>query len=74
MPLIEVKLDPQVLERGVRSLERICQILEEYCFPRRARVDSKPAGPEALSEYDPEAEATRETENELREKMGLPLL
>lgn len=72
MALIELKVDPQVLERGVRALERICQILDEYCTPKPRAVNSKPAGPEDLFEFDPQEEARREEEEEQREQMGLP--
>ena len=72
MALIEMKVDPEVLERGVRALEKIFQILEEYCTPKPKYIQSKPQPPEALSQFDYQKEAEREEEEEARAEAGLP--
>ena len=71
MSLIEIKLEPTVVERGVKALERIAHALEEYMFPH-PRPSGKPAGPENLTEFDWEAEWLREQEDEKRASLGLP--
>lgn len=65
MAWLEVKVE---LGRVVEQLTRIADILERYCFPKRYEVTSnrKPAGPEALIEFDPEKEWLREREEEAR--------
>jgi len=74
MALIEMKVDPAVLERGVRALEKIAQILDEFCTPKPRYVQSKPQPPEALSQFDYQKEAEREEEEEARAEAGLPPL
>ena len=74
MSLIEMKVDPAVLERGMRALERIVQILEEYCLPKFRPIQSKPQPPEALTTFDYQKEAEREEEEEARAEAGLPPL
>lgn len=71
MPLIEVKVNPDVLERGVRALERIADSLEHYLFPKP--TDSKrgkPKDADALIEFDEAQEWEREQEDERQRRAG----
>lgn len=72
MALLELKVDPALVERGVRALEKICQILEQYCTPKPKYINSKPAPVEALTSFDYQREAEREEEDEARAEAGLP--
>ena len=74
MALFDLKIDPALVERGVRALEKIAFTLEEYCFPLKNRLpsESKPAGPEALTEFDPEKEWEREQQEAARKGEETP--
>jgi hypothetical protein len=64
-----------VAERVAKALESIAYTLETFLLPKPTlRGKMKPAGPEALSEFDPEAEAIREEEDERRAMSGMPPL
>lgn len=61
MAIIEVKVDPDVLERGVHALQRIADALEFLIHPKSDyHPKTEPAGIEALSEQSDEAEWERE--------------
>jgi hypothetical protein len=62
--LIELKIEPDLILRGVKALESIADTLRMYCFPIKLQVPSQPAPPENLTVYDAEAEWEREQREE----------
>jgi hypothetical protein len=64
MALIEIKLPMVFVERLINAIESIDATLRDYCFPQRTALLSKPAGPEALLEFDAEAEEAKLAEEE----------
>ena len=67
MALLEVKIE---LNRVVRALERIADVLER-AYPPPQKIDSKPAGVDNLTVFEPEEEWQREQEDERQREQGL---
>jgi hypothetical protein len=69
MPLIQLKINPALVERGVKALERIADALEFYLVPKpRLVAPSKPSEADSLIEFSEEAEWQREQEEEIKGK------
>jgi hypothetical protein len=66
---LEIKAD---LGRVASALERIADALDRAFPPLRPVVESKPAPPENLFQFDPEAEWNKEEEEDRQREVELP--
>jgi hypothetical protein len=69
MSLIEIKAEPELLKRLLGALTRIADALDR-AYPEPHITQMKPYGPEALFQFDPNAEAELEEEESRQRENG----